>query len=205
MARGREPRKVLTVEELEVALASDDPLVVILRGMIGIEARLDAGLNERLQPGHKLEVESLSFALKVDLGIALGLLPPDVRPVLTVLNANRNKFAHGWKASFTKQDARDLVNSWTPMVEHVAGDRTTDPPIGALRRALGAADAIVRGGVEAARDAEAFSAAVHEITRDALEGRAASWRERGLKPSEAAKEAVEAARQARRVAESTGP
>lgn len=71
-----------------------DALGLILKGHHGVESLLNASLIEALDESDALELSRITFLLKADLLIALGLLPKERRPLFNRLNTYRNKFAH---------------------------------------------------------------------------------------------------------------
>jgi hypothetical protein len=86
----KQGRRPLSREQLEIALGSDDALTVVLKGHLAIEALLDLAISEVLRQPHRLEVQRLGFALKVDLAVALGIVPDEVRGPLVKINTLRN-------------------------------------------------------------------------------------------------------------------
>ena len=83
---------------------------MVIRAHGEIETALRVAIVEALIEPHELELERLSFPLKLDLAIALGVVRNSVRPLFLRLNKTRNEFAHDPRAEFTEKDARDLVN-----------------------------------------------------------------------------------------------
>lgn len=59
-----------------------------------MESYLNASLIEALHESDALELSRITFTLKTDLLIALGLLPRQQKPLFERLNSYRNKFAH---------------------------------------------------------------------------------------------------------------
>jgi hypothetical protein len=66
---------------------------------------------EALTEPHELELERLTFPLKLDLAIALGIIPSDIRPLFLKLNKIRNTFAHNSRASFDSPEAQELLGT----------------------------------------------------------------------------------------------
>src|SRR5437879_480277 len=92
-----------------VNLVMEDDLGLIVRSHIILEA----GLNFLLQPfgGPGTELDRLSFMAKVDVGVALGRLTPDLRPGFAEVNKLRNRFAHDLDATLSRSDAESVIDS----------------------------------------------------------------------------------------------
>jgi len=103
------------VESGEVFLAeidrTTDTFTLTIRGHQGVDELLTLALTEVLGQEHNVEIGALRFPLRVELGVALGAFPPDLRRVLLELNRIRNRFAHERSATFEGADAAQLVAS----------------------------------------------------------------------------------------------
>jgi len=112
----------------------DDPLHVIIRGHLRVESLLIRLIEEDLKVPEALDVTSLNFPTKVDLAIALKLIPPHWDRILRRLNQIRNRFAHKIESDVTQQDI-DVI--WEALDEHgravlKEADISSRPPRGQL-------------------------------------------------------------------------
>ena len=95
-------------------LNAPDPLVQVVRGHQAIDAALCAAIGEALAEPHALEITRMSFDLKLDLAVALGVLRHEARPAFSSINRIRNAFAHRSNATVDERVARDLFASLAP-------------------------------------------------------------------------------------------
>lgn len=103
------PRLPNDDEFLRVVQASDE-LTLVIRCHQMIESFLNVAISEALPVPHILEVRKLPFALKIDLGVALGIVKGESRTTFIGVNNLRNNFAHSAEAQISKKRARDLFN-----------------------------------------------------------------------------------------------
>ena len=82
-----------------------------------IEKALVRGIVKRLVEPGALEMSTIPFPLKVNLAIALGMLPPVYGPPLLKVNAMRNAFAHNPATRVTPEKAMDLWNCVPPYTQ----------------------------------------------------------------------------------------
>lgn len=97
-----------TEDQFKAAHSAPDLHSMVVRTQSEIEVALRAVISEALDEPHKLEIEKLSFPLKVDLAIALRAINPQIRQTFLKLNRIRNNFAHDSRAEFSEQAAREL-------------------------------------------------------------------------------------------------
>jgi hypothetical protein len=97
-------------EDLLATLDSTDDMTLVVRGHLILEALLN-GLLALTIPPQLDELSRLQFAQKLDLAIAVGALPADVRGSWRLVNGLRNRFAHNLHAELTGVDAKDLLNA----------------------------------------------------------------------------------------------
>jgi hypothetical protein len=163
-------RRRLSREQLEVALGSDDALTVVLKGHLTIEALLDLAISEVLLQPHRLEVQRLGFALKVDLAVALGIAPDEVRGPLVKINTLRNGFAHGSRTNLTKRDARELFNTWPTHIQSAGGTRfeSFETPLDTLRDSLWVAVWVLETRITAFRDDKTRGKVLAEMVEEVL-------------------------------------
>jgi hypothetical protein len=102
--------KLPSNDDLGAIIGSRDYLRTIIRGHQAVETMLDATISEALPKPHTLELARLSFGLKVDLAVALRIIPSESRACYVSINKIRNRFAHNPSAKFGRQDALNLYN-----------------------------------------------------------------------------------------------
>jgi hypothetical protein len=90
---------------------SRNTLTVVVKGHQCIESLLNLAISEVLAQPHAIEVKRLPFVLKVDLAVALGVIPSEHRGSYIVLNSTRNRFAHNPTARLSATDVRNMLNS----------------------------------------------------------------------------------------------
>lgn len=130
-----------TNEQFITILNALDLAVLSIRGHVAIESALSDVIVNALPDPHQLEIERLSFPLKVDLAIALKGLHKDSRPLFLKLNTIRNRFAHQATAELDESSARDLKNSMAIIHRKMVGDHfnTSNDSRSILRIATAAA------------------------------------------------------------------
>lgn len=95
-------------------------LGLFLKGHHGVENLLNASLIEALPESDAIELSRITFLLKVDLLIALGLISRIQRPLFNRLNNYRNKFAHNphFQIDDTySEETSKLIHSLAPVAE----------------------------------------------------------------------------------------
>ena len=106
------PEQVQATIDLFISkIFADDPLTMVVKAHLYIESALLALLKAYLEKPEILETDRLTFPSKVQLGIALGLIEPQLEEVLIKLNRLRNRFVHNLEARLGKHDAFDLMGS----------------------------------------------------------------------------------------------
>lgn len=98
-----------TEDQFRAAHGAPDLHSMVVRTQSEIEAALRTVISEALEEPHQLELDRLSFPLKVDLAIALRALTPSIRQTFLKLNRIRNEFAHNSRADFSEQAAKELM------------------------------------------------------------------------------------------------
>lgn len=91
--------------ELQEATKAHDLHSMVVRSQSLLEKTLRVTIGEALVEPHALELDRASFPLKLDLSIALGVTPRELRPALLGLNKLRNQLAHDASASVDCQAA----------------------------------------------------------------------------------------------------
>jgi hypothetical protein len=93
----------------EASMNHEEPLVVILRAHLGLEAVLIALISRALPNPESLDLDRMSFSTKVGLAAALGTIPLETVPALRQLNTLRNVFAHNFRAELKEEHVQALV------------------------------------------------------------------------------------------------
>ncbi len=102
-----------TKEQMVAHLDTPDALNMLIRAHLYFEHILIQAITEALPAPYEIDLRRLSFPSKLDLTLAMGLVPPGYRRVGTVLNEIRNKFAHRLTFEFGEEH-RLLVWSALP-------------------------------------------------------------------------------------------
>jgi hypothetical protein len=93
---------------------TDDVLGAVLRGHLYVEFELIRLIEAFFVEPSAIDLTRVSFPVKVDLAMAMGILPEEERPALMFLNRLRNKLAHNLEATVTEEEERALLNALTP-------------------------------------------------------------------------------------------
>ena len=101
------------IEAVVAPLLSADAFTVAVRGFSAIEEVLTHFLVEALAQSDHLEISRLSCAFKIDLCIALDLMPTDDAAVLRKLLKVRNSFAHQFNFVLSEQSVTDIWNTFS--------------------------------------------------------------------------------------------
>jgi hypothetical protein len=109
-------------EQMVRSLHSRDDLTLVVRGHICLEAALSFLLMHAVPEG-LAHLETLSFAGKVDLAIALGQVPIELRRTWLGVNAIRNRFAHDLDATLDKAAVDALYPIQGPVDSQIAISR----------------------------------------------------------------------------------
>lgn len=100
-------------------LESDDPLTLILRGLLYVENEMIANLHLALPKSDQMDIGELGFPLKVDLLAALGIIAPEEKPAYLALYNLRNRMAHNVFGEITEEDEAHLMEASAYLVEIV--------------------------------------------------------------------------------------
>jgi hypothetical protein len=116
----------IKASELVAVLNSSDKLGQVLKGHLAVEAVLGTALSTKMALPQAFQRMRLSFARKVQLAVALGLVPGADEAAFVVLNALRNALAHDCHCNISKKDGERLIRAlskaWReapPVVEYV--------------------------------------------------------------------------------------
>ena len=99
------------------AINEKDLFKRVIRSHQLIEKALIRGIAKRLVVPDSLEMGAVPFPLKVNLAIALGMLPAEYGPPLSKINAIRNTFAHNSSAKLNPDRATELWNCVPPRIQ----------------------------------------------------------------------------------------
>jgi hypothetical protein len=156
-------------EELLAVLNHSEPIVVALRGHQFVETVLNAAIAEALPEPHALEVSRIGCALKIDLGVALGLISPDGRAGYQKVNTVRNRFAHDARTKWGEAEAADLYDSLSSSMRQALGERSDlGTPIQVLGRCVGILYTWLEASVTAQRDQKVRERELGRMVEDKL-------------------------------------
>lgn len=83
----------------------------VLQAHLYFDHVITALLVEELKNPDAIDLKRMGFAHKLQLVHALGLMPPDLVPVVSVVNKIRNRLAHDLEASIGQDEVAQLKNS----------------------------------------------------------------------------------------------
>ncbi len=163
-------QKPPTTKDLLAAVNdAPDVLTAVVKGHQCIEEMLAAAVSDALAIPHAVEVADLSFPLKVDLAVGLGMLDPVSRGAFVRLNKIRNGFAHSRSFRFGEDAARDLINALSPLQRRMLGALGSDgDPDNVLHHVIGILFVQVQSRIAQARDRRAADAELLSIVREVL-------------------------------------
>lgn len=144
--------KALLDEEFSEIVTAPDLLTLGVRGHSAIDLNLRRFLSESLPAAHEVELDRLSFSLKLDLAVALKGLRAESRPLFQRLNQLRNRLAHHPSATFTQKEADALIACFSEHQKELSRHhRTThSSPLAAVKLAVVIGYFEVEGAVEGA-------------------------------------------------------
>lgn len=90
---------------------ADDPLQIVIRGHLYVEAELITLISEALKDSEALDLSRLGFPTKIDLAVALGLLSRDEKAPYIYLNKLRNSLAHNLNSDIGEKEEQELFNT----------------------------------------------------------------------------------------------
>jgi hypothetical protein len=161
--------RVLSDAEFLTIVNDDDFLCVTIRGHQAIDDALNAAISQALLEPHALEIERLTFALKIDLAVALRVIGIESRSLFVILNRVRNRFAHRADAGFDSQHATELRNSF-PLTQRAGLEQELAQlsPKELLRRGIAIAFLEVRIAFHGLRTAQVELEVMHELVEETL-------------------------------------
>ena len=177
----QEPKLPSDKDFLDIINVSDQ-LSVAIRGHQLLEMILNIAINESLSIPHALEVRKLSFILKIDLGIALGLIPHGMRGGFAKINEFRNRFAHDPAAKITEKESKDFYNSLPSSGLFPPGESYEElgDPLEAFRNCCAVLFFSLERIVQHIRDQKLYEVALNEVATEILQrGGTIAAKERG--------------------------
>ena len=113
-------RDTVEIEDKYLAhINASDPLQIVIRGHLHLEAELNQLILFRFASPEALDLSDLSFPRRLDLAVALGCLNAADKPPYLFLNSLRNKLAHDLNYDVTPKDLRDLINCLSPKLRGI--------------------------------------------------------------------------------------
>lgn len=103
-----------------------DLLSLVIKSHHSIDHLLNLVLLEALPKSDAIELERVSFLLKIDFATGLSLLRPDLRPVFNLINTIRNRFAHNPYSEFSVKDSLNAKNILLSSSTRVVPDEFKD-------------------------------------------------------------------------------
>jgi hypothetical protein len=129
----------VTREEFHELLNSErDPFRLAIRGHAAIDAKIDEILEDAFVERMPDFLRGPSFHRKMEMVVALGLVPPSFRDPIARLTKLRNDFSHGKLVELDERRAKDLLDGLAALLPKIeiealpAGD-----PRGALMLTIG--------------------------------------------------------------------
>jgi hypothetical protein len=95
-------------------LGVEDPLALVIRGHMYVEAALIKQIESALVNKNAFDIAKLNFPTKITIAVALGKVDIADARGFTALNTLRNKFAHDVQMTLTNQHELDLYNALSP-------------------------------------------------------------------------------------------
>ncbi len=126
-------------------MTDKEPLEVVIRGHLWVEASVIRLIDRALRVPSALEDARLSFAQRVQLARALGAVSDEEARVISKLNRIRNRVAHTLGADITETDQRELLQQASPDLLYIAGASNEDVfPLG-LEKLISAIVIVLHG------------------------------------------------------------
>lgn len=156
-------------------LETGTPLEILLRGHLWIESALIRLLNDAVCEPSQLASARLTFAQRLRIVLALGLVPSPEGEALNFVNRMRNQAAHRLDATIGPSEEAALVAALGPVTRFAAGvdrpEHQNEPFPHRLRHSLAA----LFVGIEAAHEnllgRRGYDAYLHQQVNEVLGGR----------------------------------
>jgi hypothetical protein len=95
------------------AMKGGDPLGALVRGHLFVESKLIELIEDTLHNPNAIDLSRINFPTKLNLAVAMGLLPESERRGYTALNALRNRVAHNFETELVASDENTLLKSFS--------------------------------------------------------------------------------------------
>ena len=150
----------------EQAISPDDLLPLLLRAHQLIELTMNEAIAEALPYPHDMEIQRLTFALKIDFCVALRILGPEEAPAFRKINSLRNAVAHRAGAAISDRDRVDLWNALSTNQRHLANISNPHEvtPLEVLRQILRVVFVQMGGAVARIRESKLIDEVLHDMT-----------------------------------------
>jgi hypothetical protein len=141
-------------KRFQAHLLETDLLGVVVRGHLFIEAKLTGLIEFALKKPEALKLRKKSFALKVELAIATGVIEETYRNPLTLLGRLRNKFSHDVDYKLTTAECEAFFKALPalPTTRQAQLEAGSGEEGGALRAAITVLYAVLSALLDARRD-----------------------------------------------------
>lgn len=149
-------------------VGADEPLVLIIRGHLWVEASIIELLGRLMPAFDKLRSARLSFAQTLAICAALNALPDDIIAVARQLNTLRNRLAHDLEFPISSQQQDDLIVKCSARVKHLAfGGSTPDFPDG-IAQVIAAVVIYIHGRIDGIDASSRYNEYLHQRVLDVL-------------------------------------
>jgi len=166
-----------TEPELLKELSSKDAFVAVVRGHQFLESLMNLAISEALPVPHTVEVFRLTFPLKVDLAVALRVIPQECRAGYLKINTLRNRFAHDRTASLSRRAAREAYNALSVRMREAFGHESdsTAEPASLVRRCIQILFVVLEISVTSMRDERVRQRAVLDLADETHQRVSKRW------------------------------
>lgn len=165
------PLEPPTWETFREIVNSGDPIRLTIDGHKAIDAALTALMAESLPDPDLPELSRLKFTTRLDLVIALGLLPRESRPGWLEFNRLRNRMAHEIGAEVDEAASRRVFAALGARHREMLGNTAFEnwgDPVSPLMRCLAVLYAEATNRLTALRDDRTRELALHEMVEAAI-------------------------------------
>jgi len=120
--------RIKTTADFQTMLSQcDEFLSLVIKSHHSIDQLLNITLEEALPSATSVELKRVSFLLKVDFTIGLGILRSEFRPIYNSINSVRNAFAHDPYAEVPLENARKILSTLKSIRPKILPDESCDP------------------------------------------------------------------------------
>jgi len=109
-----------TDEEIQGLAATSDVFRYAVVGFSAIETAVEELIAQALLTSHRVELQKMTFGLKLDLAIGLGLMHRDSKGLHTKLSKIRNSYAHEFKTGIDFCSAAELKSCFSDYQRSIA-------------------------------------------------------------------------------------